>query len=234
MKTDDGWICDPEDASAESWMSDAPWVKANDRHGYYFLVRTKVGVSNCYSGMAHVTRGGFLKSLIYGNPVQNPGEMTGFSSFYNNIDPNLTQNAVNIIDADGRGPVSSLWAIAWGPGKVFMVTPDGLPPVGGGEAALVVADWRFAVRVANIPLDISADDLRALASMALIRLPIPPVGPPVGASRNVRLVIYANPHIGNMFGSEYFRGIFIRGIDDISLAEDRVGGSVHAIKRKAE
>lgn len=212
---DDGWICDAVDAPNESWMSDAPWFKANQRHGHDYLVRHRSGVSNCHVTMSFVKRENFLRQIFYGDTWKRQEEMMGLSSYYGTTDRAAAQSAANVIDASGTDNLTSAWVIAWGPRSVYMVTPEGLPPVNGlSEAAIVVADWRFVARIANI--DVRSDvDLDALLDRALLRLPVV-----AGDNRIVRSVIYMNSQLKKEAVER--RGIFIRPMDDIRCDEERV------------
>ena len=120
------------------------------------------------------------ETLIYGT-VANPEEYVGFAARYND---NSAENGQNILDAGGTGSDnSSIWLVGWGENTVFGVFPKGSraglqqTDLGLGDAfdsnndrfraymehyewknGLVVKDWRYAARIANI--DIS--DLVAL------------------------------------------------------------------------
>jgi len=135
------------------------------------------------------------QTLIYGSGA-NPEEFIGFANRYNDTS---AANGQNILDAGGTGSDnSSIWLVGWGPRTVFGVFPKGSKAglehkdLGIGDAfdsnndrfqawmdqykwkgGLVVKDWRYAVRIANI--DIS--DLLALtgtqavtASTSIIKL----------------------------------------------------------------
>lgn len=120
------------------------------------------------------------QTLIYGSAA-NPEEYVGFANRYDSLG---AANAQNILDAGGTGSDNtSIWLVGWGPQSVYGVFPKG--SVAGIEHkdhgldwafdgnndrfeayidsyrwhnGLVVKDWRFAARIANI--DVS--DLVAL------------------------------------------------------------------------
>ncbi len=200
------WLCEAADAERESWMSDAPWAMANERHGHSYLVRTREGVQKAFAGMAFVKRADLVSQLFYGNPVADPTQMTGFSTYYSTRDPANAQNAVCVINGDeGVGNLTSIWAIAWGPATIFMITPDGSPPVHSGELGLVVADWRFAVRIANVSLKEDRKGIETLIDRALVQLPVHP-----SDGRNVRTTIYMNEGMAMKVPLNHYRKTFIR------------------------
>jgi hypothetical protein len=154
-------------------------------------------------------------ALFYGNAQINPEQFNGLAIRYNtrNTGSPISQN---VIHGGGSGSDNtSIWLIVWGPNTVFGVYPKGSKAglmhedLGEGDAfdstqrrfraymdrwqwkcGLVVADWRYAVRIANI--DVS--DLTALtgtqaltAATSIIklmvdahaRIPNPGMGTPV-------------------------------------------------------
>ena len=235
----EGWICDRGMAAIDSWMSDAPWLEANERTGHRYLVRHLHGVSACshdakepsppvagacFEGLERFRRSDLLRQVFYGDPWTHPGEMTGFAPRYATFDAGRALSAVNVVDGNTclsvtDGDLSSMWAVVWGPRTIYMVTPDGLPPVNHGEAALVVADWRYASRVANIASSTSADELERLLCLALMRLPS-------ATGDNMRATIYVPPRIRdvlpNLNSSGYFRGVFVRAVEELAAPEARL------------
>jgi len=116
-------------------------------------------------------------TLAYGNSWTQPETFTGFSPFFNTVNPVTAQNAVNVFDAGGvDSSNSSLWFIGWGESTVYGVYPKGSKAglsfedkgdiVPGFDAnmlrfeaytslfewqlGLVVEDWRYIVRICNI------------------------------------------------------------------------------------
>lgn len=145
-------------------------------------------------------------TIFYGNAAVTPQQFTGLSPRYNTVSTATAQNAVNVLDAGGTGSSNaSIWVVAWGPRTVFGIFPKGgkaglmfedkgdvVPGYDANnnrfeaytsyfrwEAGLVVADWRYIVRIANIDTTSSAGglasstppDLFALLSKAVVRLP---------------------------------------------------------------
>jgi hypothetical protein len=118
------------------------------------------------------------QTLFYGNEGTEPEAFTGFSPRYNSLS---AQNADNIIDAfsGSGGDLTSIWLCVWGPQTGFGVYPKGsqaglqmsdkgqvtIENVDGNggrmegyrthyrwDAGLVVRDWRYFVRIANIDI----------------------------------------------------------------------------------
>ena len=124
-------------------------------------------------------------TLFYGNEGSEPEAFTGLSPRFN-----LTsaQNGDNIVNAAGSGSdVTSIWLVVWGPNTVHGIYPKGskaglqsddkgivtiesLNGDGGRmeayrshyrwDCGLVVRDWRYLARVANIEVS----DLATLAN----------------------------------------------------------------------
>jgi len=157
-------------------------------------------------------------TLFYGSAA-NPEEFVGFANRYGDLS---ATNAQNIIDAGGTGSDnSSIWLVGWGQRTVHGVFPKGSKAgishedLGIGDAfdssdnrfraymdhwkwknGLVVKDWRYAVRIANIDVsniiadpDGSTTNLIELMLKAIHRLP---------ELKSVRPVFYANRTIAEM------------------------------------
>lgn len=144
------------------------------------------------------------ETLFYGSAA-NPEEYVGFSNRYSDLS---ATNGQNILDAGGAGSDnSSIWLVSWGADKVHGVFPKG--SVAGIEHSdhgedwafdsnndrfrayideykwhngLVVKDWRYAVRIANVDISdlvaltgtqalTAATSIIKLMSRAIDRLP---------------------------------------------------------------
>lgn len=134
-------------------------------------------------------------TLFYGTAA-NPEEFVGFSPRYSDLS---ATNGQNILDAGGTGSDnSSIWLVGWGPRTVFGVFPKGSKAgiehedLGLGDAfdsnndrfraymdsytwknGLVVKDWRYAARIANIDISdlVGLENTQALtASTSIIKL----------------------------------------------------------------
>lgn len=139
-------------------------------------------------------------TLLYGNPTTDPRQYLGLASRYGAISG--AGNAANIIDAGGTGSNNtSIYLVVWGENTVFCTFPKGsragllhedqgtLTVYDGNnnpyqayqthyqwKNGLVVKDWRYVVRIANINTanlvaESSAADLVKLMSRALDRIP---------------------------------------------------------------
>ena len=120
------------------------------------------------------------QTLFYGNNATNPLEFTGMTPRFNTLQTSLSQAAGQVIDAGGTGSdLRSIWLIGWSPQTVFGIYPKGTeaglkhedmtnnqtgktlydasgnPFVGFEDhwlwrCGLMVKDWRYVVRIANI------------------------------------------------------------------------------------
>jgi hypothetical protein len=169
-------------------------------------------------------------TLIYGNQFANPERFTGLSPRYSTVTTANSQTAVNVLDAGGTASVNtSIWIVVWGADTLFATFPKGkitglqhrdmgewpVQDSAGNtyqayrdhfkwEIGMVLRDWRYAVRIANIDTTIltgvSAANLINFLVRGLYRLPTQPVSagtvqtsdtPEVRANMG-RTVIYAN------------------------------------------
>jgi hypothetical protein len=146
------------------------------------------------------------RTLFYGNTDINPERFLGLGPRYSALSG--AGNSGNIISAGGSGnALTSIWLVAWGADTVFGIYPKGQKAgllhedkgqvtlddeVGNHyegyrthyswKLGLVVRDWRYIVRIANIPT--AADDLAdvnliALMTQASEMLPEQNLGKPV-------------------------------------------------------
>jgi len=140
------------------------------------------------------------QTLFYGNPATDPRQYLGLSTRYGAISG--AGNSQNIIDAGGTGSNNaSVWLVVWGENTVFCPFPkgskaglisedDGVLTIYDANGnpfkayqthyqwknGLVVKDWRYVVRIANINVanlvaESGAADLIKLMSRALDRVP---------------------------------------------------------------
>lgn len=145
-------------------------------------------------------------TFFYGNSAATPSQFTGFSPRYNTVSTTTAQNAQNVLDGGGTGSANlSIWLVGWGDMTTFGIYPKGTKAglmfedrgdvVPGYDAAgnpfpaytsyfewnagLVVKDWRYTVRIANIDTTAGAQglfgttppDLFYLMSKSVVRLP---------------------------------------------------------------
>jgi len=169
-------------------------------------------------------------TLIYGNQGVNPERFTGFAPRYSTVTTSASQTANNVLDAGGVASTNtSIWLATWGSDTLHATFPKGKVtglqhrdmgewPVQDGslntyqayrdhfkwEIGLVLRDWRYTARIANIDVTqltgVSAANLINLLVRALYRLPTAPASamavqtsdsPEVRANQG-RLVIYCN------------------------------------------
>ena len=121
-----------------------------------------------------------------------------------------SRNAQNVLNGGGSGNSNtSLWLIGWGPRSIYLVTVDGQPlTIGGAEVGLVVADWRHAIRIANINPTENKEKIEALLLQATTMLP----ANWGDTSEQYRATIYVAPAIKKILGVDNCRGVFIRDI----------------------
>lgn len=145
-------------------------------------------------------------TIFYGDSSVTPQKFMGLSSRYSSLSAG---NAQNIVDAGGTGTDnSSIWLVVWGQNTVHGTFPKGqkaglqhqdlgeqtLLDANGGkyqgyrthykwDNGLVLRDWRYAVRIANIDVsDLEATtpvDIVKLMIKALHRIPNRGMGKPV-------------------------------------------------------
>lgn len=118
------------------------------------------------------------KTLFYGDTSKNPERFLGLATRFSSLDKSKVPTAVNVIDAGGTGNnLTSIWLVCWGDQTVFGIYPKGskagfqhndkgqvtLKDKDGGQyegyrthykwdIGLVVRDWRYVVRIANVDL----------------------------------------------------------------------------------
>lgn len=211
------------------------------------------------------------QTLIYGTAA-NPAEYVGFAPRYSSLG---ATNGQNIIDAGGTGSDNtSIWFVGWGQKSVFGVFPKGSKAglahtdLGVGDAfdanddrfraymdlyewdnGLVVKDWRYTVRIANIDVPdlvgltgtqavTAATSIIKLMSRSIDRLPTTDgVSPAFYCNRTVlsllRIIgldknnaaVTVEPSL-NQFGKTIFTtrflGFPVRLVDQIVETETRV------------
>lgn len=134
-------------------------------------------------------------TIFFGNEGTEPEAFTGLLPRFNSLS---AQNGQNIINASGSSNLQSIWLVVWGPNTVHCIYPKGskaglamtdkgqvtIESLGNSVASagrmeayrthyrwdngLVVRDWRYVVRIANI--DVSALTKNAASGADLIDL----------------------------------------------------------------
>jgi len=170
-------------------------------------------------------------TLIYGNQFLNPERFTGLAPRYSTKNTANSNTAYNVLSGGGTTANSqtSLWITVWGDDTLHATFPKGKitglqhrdmgewPVLDSSqntyqayrdhfkwEIGLVLRDWRYVARIANIDVTqltgVSAANLINLIIRALYRLPTAPVSattiqtsdtPEVRANMG-RTVLYAN------------------------------------------
>lgn len=169
-------------------------------------------------------------TLIYGNQGVNPERFTGFAPRYSTGNTALAQTANNVLDGGGVGSTNtSIWIATWGDDTLHATFPKGkitglqhkdmgewpVQDAAGNtyqayrehfkwEIGLVLRDWRYVARIANIDVTqltgVSAANMINLIIRGLYRLPTAPTSatsiqtsdsPRVRANMG-RTVIYCN------------------------------------------
>ena len=169
-------------------------------------------------------------TLIYGNQFLNPERFTGLAPRYSTKTTANSNTAYNVLDGGGTlSTNTSLWITVWGDDTLHATFPKGKitglqhrdmgewPVLDTSsntyqayrdhfkwEIGLVLRDWRYVARIANIDVTaltgVSAANLINLLIRGLYRLPTAPVSatviqtsdtPEVRANMG-RTVIYAN------------------------------------------
>lgn len=142
----------------------------------------------------------FATKLFYGNVGTDPEQFSGLATRYS--DNSGPANAENIVDGGGVGSDNtSIWLIVWGENTVHGIYPKGSTmglaheDLGLQDAfdssgnrfrawldwyqwkcGIVVKDWRYAVRIANIDVsnliaETSAADILELMAVAVDKVP---------------------------------------------------------------
>ncbi len=213
----------------------------------------------------------FAYTLFYGDTSVNPERFLGLAPRFNDTS---AANGVNILDGEGSSSDNaSIWLHCWGQKSSFLVFPRGskagitqedygkdIAPISTGvssdqfiayrehfqwKVGLVLKDWRYTVRIANIDVpDLVANgndaaDLIALMSRSLDRIPtFAGVKPVFYVNRTIfswlriqalaksssalavepALTQFGSPVAGGMS----FMGIPIRRVDQLLNSEDAV------------
>jgi hypothetical protein len=211
-------------------------------------------------------------TLFYGNPATDPKTFLGLASRYSDLG---AANAQNILDAGGTGSDNtSIFLVVWGDNTVYCPFPKGSKAglihedlgeqtVYNGDGTrmqayatryqwkngLVVKDWRYVVRIANVDVsDLVAQTgtqaasastaIIKLMSRALYRIPNMAMGRAafymnrsvhsglsVAAMDKSQYVLKVNEGLGQ-FGMPYswlsFQGVPLRRVDSIINTEARV------------
>jgi hypothetical protein len=169
-------------------------------------------------------------TLVYGNQFANPERFTGFAPRYSTKNQANSLTAANVLDGSGTASTNtSIWVVCWGDDTCHATFPKGkitglqhrdmgewpVQDQAGNtyqayrdhfkwEIGLVLRDWRYVVRIANIDVTQlvggTGANLINLLVRALYKMPTQPVSagvvqtsdsPEVRANMG-RMVIYGN------------------------------------------
>ena len=144
------------------------------------------------------------QTLFYNNISSTPQAFMGLAPRYPSVSTATAQTANNVLDAGGTASTNtSVWLVMWGPTSVHGIFPKGMkagfqqidlgkqPKTDANgnpfyawrtqykwDAGLVVKDWRYAVRIANIDVTTfsggTPPNLINLMIRAIHRLPTQP------------------------------------------------------------
>jgi hypothetical protein len=144
-------------------------------------------------------------TLIYGNQFMNPERFTGLAPRYSTKNTANSQTANNVLDGGGTASTNtSLWIMTWGADTWHATFPKGkitglqhrdmgewpVADASGNtyqayrdhfkwEIGLVMRDWRYGVRIANIDVTqltgVNAANLINLIVRGIYKLPTQPV-----------------------------------------------------------
>jgi len=184
-----------------------------------------------------------VDTLFNGNEGTRPETFTGFGPRYNDLS---TENGIdNIIDGGGTGvDNTSIWLVVWGPNTCFGIIPKGsqagfrmtdkgqvtiedVDGAGGGrmeayrthyawDAGLVLRDWRYVVRIANIDKSLLTNDLSGGADIVDLLTQAVEIPPNLNMGRPV---IYVNKTIRTMM-----RRQIVNKVASSTLTMDEVAG----------
>lgn len=183
----------------------------------------------------------FQRAIIYGDLVDDPAKIMGLAPRFNTHDKTKAENAINVINAGGTGSkLTSIWLVCWSPNTVYCTYPKGLTAglqhqdlgevtlddANGGHyqgyrshyewnVGLVVRDWRYVVRIANIDVSTLKNDAASGADLvdfmtdAIELLPNVKIGRPA---------FYCNRTISAFLRKQ------IRNAKNVNITMDQVAG----------
>jgi len=205
-------------------------------------------------------------TMFYGNPASDPKQYLGLAPRYSSLSAG---NSMNVVSGGGTGSdCTSVWLVVWGENTCFCPFPKGskaglmhedlgldtIIDADGGrfqayrthyqwKNGLVVKDWRYVVRIANIKVgalvaNSSPADLITLMSKALDRIPNFGMGracfymnrtvysylriQALSKSQNVLAVEQGLSQFGTPMRWMSFQGVPLRKVDAIVNTESQV------------
>ena len=168
------------------------------------------------------------KTIFHGDEWTR-SEFVGLAQLYSTADCRAARSALNVIDCGGDSRhLTSIYLVAWGERKVYLAGHPG----DSSDLALVVEDWRYVVRIANIDLDCGEPNLTNEMMRAVLRLPTL-AGAKIASScafymapRAMKLFNKQMDQYCHQFGQERifnrFRTVAVRETDALHCHETRV------------
>jgi len=163
--------------NADHWDRDIPWMKSS--HLDHHIVPVRVAgerdiIAQSQTKLVPLDPFNWQCDLFHGNYWKSEREMHGFSTYYDTLDPNKAQNAVNVIDGGHRlVGLTSIWVVGWNPNTIFIACDEVQPTIKTlpRKGALVIKDWRYVARVANLSFYSTPEHIDHMITRALFKLP---------------------------------------------------------------
>ena len=165
------WRHEPDDVTHPWWAVDAPWGRTNRRGGHSFVSPVPVGGALASLSVDENEPSlPLVRVLDVGDEIFHGTPETSGIIGLEMIFPSLSWDEIvpHVIDAGDTENLASIWLVGWGWRGAHMVSSDGLP---SNACAMVIADWRYVVRIANVDARHTGADLLGLMAEAVMRQP---------------------------------------------------------------
>lgn len=222
----------------EAWDQDIAWTAGNHPYGHVFAfscegdpVYNRNIIAKGFVGYRTIEPGELQTALFNGLAEYHPiptqpyviPAFYGLRDHYTTLDRHTARSAHNVIDAGDRGDMlSSIWLVCWHENTIAMACDRPLHPA-GNKAALVIRDWRYAVRIANVDLLKAAADpqhVSHLMSRALYRVP--------SNQGHIKPAYYVPSAVLGSWELNHYRptrshsGVPVRGVEALNWTEHQV------------
>lgn len=180
----------------------------------------------------------FADTLIYGNTATNPERFMGLAPRYNSLS---AQNGGNILSGGGSASANtSIWLAVWSPNTIHGLYPKGsvaglqhrdlgevtLEDAQGGryqgyrthykwDCGLVLRDWRYVVRIANVDVEDLVKDAATGADLVDLMVQALELIPNLGVGRPV---FYCNRTISSFLRRQMLNK------DNVNLSLEQIAG----------
>lgn len=206
------------------WDQDIAWIASNRADAHVYNIETipthRAMVALHRAIQPHELQEALFNGLApYDLDGQHHSQFFGLRDYYDTTDETRARNARNVIDAGDRGNnLSSIYLVGWHERAVAMTAPDGVDLTAPYNAALVIRDWRYAVRIANLDI-VKADPIHVqqLMAEAFYRLPATPTGVVLNAAFYLPGKVKAA-----MPGLSHYYLIPVRGVGALNWTEQQV------------